>query len=167
MYITVKYRIKSLTSSSRTKRRKQLKTNDAGLNFLSAFRHPCMSIARSMLHDQSRAVCPCPCCMTMSILHVRVHTPCLCQYPCTYIEMPECRTVRHPVSPVQDWKKLTLPEQVRYRTKLTQSGIFLVRYRTKIRDAGIPIPALVSSMPMQSYAKFHIYSMYRKSAARW
>jgi hypothetical protein len=26
-------------------------------------------------------------------------------------------------------------EQVRYRTKLTQSGIFLVRYWTKIRDA--------------------------------
>ncbi len=29
-------------------------------------------------------------------------------------------------------------EQVRYRTKLTQSGIFLVRYRTKIRHAGMP-----------------------------
>ncbi len=65
--------------------------------------------------------------------------------------MPECRTVRHPVSPVPDWKKLTMPEQVRYRTKLTQSGIFLVRYRTKIQDAGMPMPALVSSMPMPSY----------------
>jgi hypothetical protein len=32
-----------------------------------------------------------------------------------------------------------IPEQVRYRTKLTQSGIFVVRYRTKIRnaDAGV------------------------------
>jgi hypothetical protein len=49
-------------------------------------------------------------------------------------------------------KKLTMPEQVRYRTKLTQSGIFLVRYRTKIQDAGMPMPALVSSMPMPSYA---------------
>ena len=78
------------------------KTNDAGLSCLSAFQHPCMSIARSMLHDQSRAVCPCPCCMSMSILHVRVHAPCLCQYPCTYIEMLKCRTVRHPVSPVPD-----------------------------------------------------------------
>jgi hypothetical protein len=45
-----------------------------------------------------------------------------------------------------------MPEQVRYRTKLTQSGIFLVRYRTKIQDAGMPMPALVSSMPMPSYA---------------
>jgi hypothetical protein len=66
--------------------------------------------------------------------------------------MPECRTVRHPVSPVTDGKKLTKPKPVRYRTKLTQSGIFLVRYRTKIRDTGMPMPALVSSMPMPSYA---------------
>ncbi len=50
-------------------------------------------------------------------------------------------------------KKLTMPEQVWYRTKLTQSGIFLVRYQTKIRDAGIPMPAFVSSMPMPSYAR--------------
>ncbi len=49
-------------------------------------------------------------------------------------------------------KKLMMPEQVLYRTMLTQSGIFLVRYRTKIRDAGMPMPALVSSMPMPSFA---------------
>ncbi len=47
-----------------------------------------------------------------------------------------------------------MPEQAQYRTKLTQSGIFLVRYRTKIRDAGMPMPALVSSMPMPSYATY-------------
>jgi hypothetical protein len=41
-----------------------------------------------------------------------------------YVEMPECRTVRHPVSPVPVWKKLTMPEQVQYRTKVTQSSIF-------------------------------------------
>ncbi len=46
-------------------------------------------------------------------------------------------------------------QPVRYRTKLTQSGIFLVRYRTKIRDAGMPMPALVSSMPMPSYVMTH------------
>ncbi len=55
---------------------------------------------------------------------------------------------------VPDRKKLTMPEQVRYRTKLTQSGIFLVWYQTEIRDAGMPMPALVSSMPMPSYASF-------------
>ncbi len=49
-------------------------------------------------------------------------------------------------------KKLTMPEQVWYRTKLMQSGIFLVRYRNKIMDAGMPMPALVSSMPMPNYA---------------
>ncbi len=49
-------------------------------------------------------------------------------------------------------KKLTMPKPVLYRTKLTQSGIFLVRYRTKIRDARMPMPALVSSMPMPTYA---------------
>jgi hypothetical protein len=109
--------------------------------------------------------CPGPCCISKSILHVHVHVACSCQWCIScqcfmsmsmsndiYIEMPECRTVRHPVSPVPDWKKLTMPKPVRYRTKLMQSGIFLLRYRTKIRDAGMPMPALVSSMPMPSYA---------------
>ncbi len=109
--------------------------------------------------------CPGPCCISKSILHVHVHVACSCQWCIScqcfmsmsmsidiYIEMPECRTVRHQVSLVPDWKKLTMPKPVRYRTKLMQSGIFLVRYRTKIRDAGMPMPALVSSMPMPSYA---------------
>jgi hypothetical protein len=56
-------------------------------------------------------------------------------------------------------KKITIPEQVQYRTKLTQSGIFLVRYQTKIRDAVMPMPALVSSMPMPSYA-FNLTALY-------
>jgi hypothetical protein len=47
-----------------------------------------------------------------------------------------------------------MPEQVRYRTKLTQSGIFLVQYRTKIWDARMLMPVLVSSMPMPSYALY-------------
>ncbi len=42
----------------------------------------------------------------------------------------ECRTVRYPVSPLPE-KKLTMLQPVRYWTKPTQSGIFLVRYRTK------------------------------------
>jgi hypothetical protein len=45
-----------------------------------------------------------------------------------------------------------MPKQVWYRTKLNQSGIFLVRYRSKIQDAGVLMPALVYSMPMPSYA---------------
>jgi hypothetical protein len=48
--------------------------------------------------------------------------------------------------------KLTMLGLVRYRTKPRQSGIFLVWYRTGIIDAGMPMPALVFSMPMPSYA---------------
>ncbi len=50
-----------------------------------------------------------------------------------------------------------MPEQVQYRTKLTQSGIFLVQYRTKIQDARMLMPVLVSSMPMPSYDAFKSY----------
>jgi hypothetical protein len=108
--------------------------------------------------------CSCQCCI-----------PCKCFIPCQccilcqcfmsmsmslyiYVDMPERRTVWHPISLVPDWKKLTMLEQVRYQTKLTQSSIFLFRYRTKFRDAGIPMPALVSLMPMLSFgegAQFH------------
>jgi hypothetical protein len=124
-----------------------------------------------MPHDQICAACPCPYCTSMSMLHVHVHTAChvhvecLCQccIPCQccilcqcfmsmyiYVEMPECRTLRHPVSPVPDQKKLTMPKQVWYRTKKTQSGIFLVQYQ----DAGMPMPALVFSMQMPSYVTY-------------
>jgi hypothetical protein len=106
-----------------------------------------------MLHNQIHTAC---------LQYVHVACSCQCCIPCQcfmsmsmsidiYIEMPECQTVRHPVSLVPDWKKLTMLKPVRYRTKLTQSGIFVVQYRTKIWDAGVPMPALVSSMPMPSY----------------
>jgi hypothetical protein len=70
--------------------------------------HAC-PLSKYMLHDQSRAACTCPCCMSMSILHVHVHVACPCQccmpmsmFVFIYIEMLECRTVQHPVSPVLD-----------------------------------------------------------------
>jgi hypothetical protein len=34
-----------------------------------------------------------------------------------FLKMPECRTVRHPVSPVTDWKRMPMPRPVRYRKK--------------------------------------------------
>ncbi len=89
----------------RTKHCKLTKTDDAGLNSLSAFRHPCMSIV------QIHAVSPKPCCvyMSISIPHILVHVagPCQCCMSMSmsmyiYIEMPERRTIRHPVSPVPD-----------------------------------------------------------------
>jgi hypothetical protein len=44
-----------------------------------------------------------------------------------------------------------MPGLIWYRTKPAQSGISLVWYRNEIMDAGMPMPALVSPMPMPSY----------------
>jgi hypothetical protein len=50
------------------------KTNDAGLNFLSAFRHPwCLSISMSMVLVHLHVHGPCPCFMSMLNVHVLVH----------------------------------------------------------------------------------------------
>jgi hypothetical protein len=48
----------------------------------------------------------------------------------------------------------TLSEMLLYWTKPTQSGIFLGQYRTETMGAEMPMPALVSPMPMSSYAVF-------------
>ncbi len=48
--------------------------------------------------------------------------------------------------------KLTMPGLLPYLIKPRHSGIFLVQYRTEIMDARMPIPPLVSSKPMPSYA---------------
>jgi hypothetical protein len=94
----------------------------------------------------------------MMNVHVSVHVHaahhrcvcvCECVFVCINAGMPDCPAFEQSGTGL---KKITMPEQVRYGTKLTQSGIFLVRYRTKIRHAGMPMPALVSSMPMPSYA---------------
>ncbi len=68
--------------------------------------------------------------------------------PCVYINggMPDCPASGQSGTGM---KKITMPEQVRYRPKPTH---FLVRYRCKIMEAVMPMPALVSSsmqMPMQ------------------
>jgi hypothetical protein len=80
-------------------------------------------------------------------------------YVCVHVHV--CRNAGMPDCPVSDQsgtglKKTNNRELVWYRTKLTQSGIFLVRYWTKIRDAGIPMQALVSSMPTPSYGWYVI-----------
>jgi hypothetical protein len=88
--------------------------------------------------------------MSMSMLHVHVNAACPCQCPCTIVHIyrndgiPDCPACSQPGTGLKKTKD-------RYWTKLTQSGIFLVWYWTKIRDAGMPMPALVSSMPMPSY----------------
>ncbi len=114
-----------------------------------------------MLHDQSHAACTCPCCMSMSILHIHVHVACPCQCCMSmsismdiYIEMPECRNAG--LFGIQSvWyrtEKNYDTETGPYRTKLTQSRIFLDWYQTKIRDARMPMTALVFSIPVPRYA---------------
>jgi hypothetical protein len=97
------------------------------------------------------------------MLQVHVHAThhrCLsvCVFVCVCINagMPNC-----PASDQSgtELKKLTMPGLVRYRTKPRQSGIFLVRYRTGIIDAGMPMPVLVSSMPLPSYGNYDVKKM--------
>jgi hypothetical protein len=134
-------------------------------------------MSMSMLHVHAHTAghvhvaCSCQCCIPFQCcIPCQCYIPCQCWILCQcfmsmsmhiYVEMPEYRTVWHPVSPVPDWKKLMMPEQVRYQTKLTQSGIFWVRYRTKSQDAGMPMPALVSSMLMPSYGHLAVTYWYR------
>jgi hypothetical protein len=63
---------------------------------------------------------------------------------CTFLSMPECRTVRHLISPEPGWTKTPMPEPVRYLDKRNQSGTRMLRYRTDIQDAGMPMPSAIS-----------------------
>jgi hypothetical protein len=141
--------------------------------FMSPYPSPfCTSM--STLHDYVHAACPCPCCisvsvyilhvrvqapypsswyMAISMLHVHVHVYAACPYRCPsscciciymYMHM-NINTY------VDIYVKLSMPELVRHQTKPTHFDIFLVQYQTDLRDAGMPMPALVSSMPMSSY----------------
>jgi hypothetical protein len=75
-------------------------------------------------------------------VHVRLHV-----YKCQNAGLSGIRSVQ-----VQECKKLTMPGSIRYRIKPTKSGFFLVWYRHEIMDAGMPMPELVSSVPMPSFA---------------
>jgi hypothetical protein len=104
---------------------------------------------------QAAFLCPCPCpCVRVSVrvrvrvrvgVHVRVR-----MYKCRNAGLSCIRSVRYRNDKTNDAG--TDPA----RTKPTQSGIFWVQYRTEIMDAGMPMPPLVSSMPMPSYADYQI-----------
>jgi hypothetical protein len=68
-----------------------------------------------------------------------------------FLKMPKCRTVRHPVSPVTEWKRMPMPKPVRYRNKGTHSGIQMPRYQTEMSETGMPMPAASGLSPMPSY----------------
>jgi hypothetical protein len=56
-----------------------------------------------------------------------------------------------------------MPELVRYRNEVSQSGIFLFWYRTEMTDAGMPMPALVFWMPMPTYGYYTFRSYFLSS----
>jgi hypothetical protein len=93
----------------------------------------------------------------MLIVHVHAaHHRCVCVCECEFVYVFVCINAGMPDCPASDqsgtgMKKLTMPGQVRYRTKPRQFGILLVWYRTEIIDTGMPMPVLVSWMPMPSY----------------
>ncbi len=70
----------------------------------------------------------------------RARAGCCTPFHLTQYSFCKCRTVRHPASPVPDWKRRHMPEPVRYLNKRN-----LVRYRTEMSDAGMPMTGL---MPM-------------------
>jgi hypothetical protein len=106
-------------------------------NFFPAFQH---------LYIFLNIVCTC------TVLYV-----CIQFHPRKVFIMPECRTVRHPVSPVHKWTRLPVLEAVRYRDKGTQSGTGMLRYMTEIHDAGMPMPSESASMPMPSYSEWWLW----------
>ncbi len=66
-------------------------------------------------------------------------------YKCQNAGLSGIRSVRYRTEKTNDAGNSPVPDQAK------ASGIFLVRYRTEIIDAGMPMPALVSSMPIPSY----------------
>ncbi len=121
----------------------------------------CMSMSMSMLHAHAhvRAACPCPFCMsmTMSILHVRVQAA----YPCPwYIQhinagMPDC-----PASGQYGtgMKKTNDAGRNRSGTGLSWSSPAFFWSGTGIK-LWMPMPAIVSSMPMPSYAVPYVFQV--------
>jgi len=99
-------------------------------------------------------------CVTRSF-PVPCSTTLLSELRCTLTELPpflqfyrfpECRTVRHPVNPVPEWKEIRMPEPVRSGIRReTQSGTGMLRYRTEMMNARIPMPAASASMSMPNY----------------
>jgi hypothetical protein len=105
-----------------------------------------------LVHLHVHGTCPCPCFMSMLNVQVSVHVHavhhrCVCVCECVFVSvfvfvcinagMPDCPASDQSGTGIKKTKKLTMPGQVRYRTKPRHSGIFLVRYRTEIIDAGV------------------------------
>jgi hypothetical protein len=101
-----------------------------------------------LVHLHVHGTCPCPRFMSMLNVHVSVHVHaahhrcvCVCEgvFVCVFVFV--CINARMLDCPASEQSgtgiKLTMPGQVRYRTKPRQSSIFWARYRTVIIDAGV------------------------------
>jgi hypothetical protein len=72
----------------------------------------------------------------------------MCVFVCINAGMPDCPASDQPstgLKKTNDAGNNLVPDQAKAARN------FLVRYRTEIIDAGVPMPALISSMPMPSY----------------
>jgi hypothetical protein len=103
------------------------------------------------VHVHAERPCSCPCSCRTSKVFVRVRggdRVRVCVH--VHVRVYKCRNAGLQTSDHSSTgiKKITIPRQVRYRT-----WHFLVRYWTEIIDAGMPMPALVSWMPMPSYGE--------------
>jgi hypothetical protein len=82
--------------------------------------------------------------MSMSMLHVHVNVQGHV-YKCQNSGLSSIRSVRY-----RNDKKLMIPKELQYRTKLTQSGVFfIVQYRSKnsgCHNAGAGV-SFVDAMP--------------------
>jgi hypothetical protein len=76
-------------------------------------------------------------------VHLRVHV-----YKCWNAGLSGIRSVRYQTEKTNDAGNSPVPDLAKAVRH------FLVRYRTEIIDAGMPMLALVSSMPMPSYAEY-------------
>ncbi len=68
--------------------------------------------------------------------------------------MPECLTVRHPISPVPERKTNDAGTDLVSNQADAVWHFFLVWYWTEIMDAGMLMLAIFSSMPMPSYDRY-------------
>jgi hypothetical protein len=70
--------------------------------------------------------------------------------PTVFVNAGLSPTVRHPVSPVPERKRMQMPKPVRYRIKGTQSFTEMLQCLTEMSDAEIPMPAASALMHQQN-----------------
>ncbi len=126
----------------------------AGCPCLSQIPCPCpCCLSVSMLHVHVHAACPCPCCMPMFMLL----SVCVCMCVCVCVCL--CINARMPDSQASYQSSTRMKKTNDAGTNLVLDQADIVRhffgpYWTEIMDAGMPMPELVSSMLMPSYAPY-------------